>query len=606
MSISNTHQQSLADAGSETRPPMLERGSYIPWAIRFRRHLNQKRENKKCLNKEIDEGPYEFKEFTPSKTEPPRMQKEVDLKEGKSPKRSECKGGKEKKNFLTKHIMWLVDDLDVWNAFPWGEYMWEKFYNRTGNVVSRHTEHHLAQLNNNPNFNAIYNLYGFAWAFKMSNPNVPLIASLEEMSHAWFKNSAEFIKSLDAQDDTFLQDEQCREKSMEQHNGMCGDTEDGTFVHRVVVKICPKMNQMPIDDGDGVLDSQSDDGDGVLDSQTKDVIEEASMLPTMSSNSSQTGNTAISEFFALKKEVLLIKQHKDDEFDELTKIFSKEAKLFFSHNDSLNHIGGVSSEAKASSSSAHRGNEEDMSYLADNMETDGPNAKDLYSNYQHHLHLLIKGLGTKIENPSIDSVLVVPPKVDDSMLRTIKPKDDFDEAEVGSYDDDYMSMFNDEEQPAKSSLNDLELQQEPDIVDIGIRAKVIENQARSWSILSEDPYEETAQQLVEQASRSPKYDEAHIEAYIPEVASAPTPPLTSSFLSSHIRPPYTRATMAQMRATVPSTYHSLLPSETPPFLPIPIPVPSTSRRAEILEANTPPRKRLLLTDPRPGCEVGEC
>ncbi|GJV25573.1 hypothetical protein Tco_1378268 [Tanacetum coccineum] len=194
--------------------------------------------------------------------------------------------GKEKRNFLTKHIMWLVDDLDAWNAFPWGEYMWEKFYNRTVNVVSRHTEHHLALLKKNPNFNATYNLYGFAWAFKMSNPNVPLIASPEEMSHAWFKDSAEFIKGLDAQDGTFLQDDQCREKSMEQHNGMCGDTEDGTFVHRVVGKICPKMNRMSVDDGDDVLDSQ-----------TKDVIEEASMLPTMSSNSPQARNAAVSEFF---------------------------------------------------------------------------------------------------------------------------------------------------------------------------------------------------------------------------------------------------------------------------------------------------------------------
>nr|GEX70959.1 hypothetical protein [Tanacetum cinerariifolium] len=44
---------------------------------------------------------------------------------------------------------------------------------------------------------------------------------------------------------------------------------------------------------------------------------------------------------------------------------------------------------------------------------------------------------------------------------------------------------------------------------------------------------------------------------------------------------------------------------TPPFLPIPLPVPSASRRAEIPEADTPPRKRLLLTAPRPGCEVGE-
>nr|GEV94426.1 hypothetical protein [Tanacetum cinerariifolium] len=282
--------------------------------------------------------------------------------------------------------------------------------------------------------------------------------SLEEMSHAWFKDSAEFIKGLDAQDGTFLQDDQCREKSMKHHNRMCGDTEDG--------------------------------------------------------------NAAVSEFFAefdaLKKEVLLINQRKDDEFDELTKIFSKletsktfvkfkklltndlcienessyynpkksdggvsiEEKPNFSshHNDSLNHIGGVSSEAKhATSSSAHLGNDEDVSHLADNMEIDGPNAKDLYINSQHHLHLLIKGLGTKIENLSIDSVLVVPPKVDYPTLRTIKPKYNFDEAKVGSDDDDYMSMFNDEEQPAKSSLNDLELQQEPDIVDV--KDGILEQQA---------------------------------------------------------------------------------------------------------------------------------
>ncbi|GKA05260.1 hypothetical protein Tco_0684380 [Tanacetum coccineum] len=314
--------------------------------------------------------------------------------------------------------------------------MWEKFYNRTVNVVSRHTEHHLAQLKKNLNFNAIYNLYGFAWAFKiwiletfpnskkwwskkenviprslawsnvtmfeksdyeelfgpMSNPNVPLIESPEEMSHAWFKDSTQFIKGLDAQDGTFLEDDQCREKSMEKHNEMCGDTKDGTFVHMVVGNICPKINRMSVDDGDGVLDSQSDDGDAVLDSQTKDVIEEVSILPTMSSNSPQAGNAAVYEFFAefdaLKKEVLLIKQRKDDEFDELTKIFSKletsetfvkfkklltndlctqnesshcnpkksdggvsieEKPNFSSHyNDSSNYIGGVSSEAKVS------------------------------------------------------------------------------------------------------------------------------------------------------------------------------------------------------------------------------------------------------------------
>ncbi|GKB02830.1 hypothetical protein Tco_0830919 [Tanacetum coccineum] len=50
MSTSNTHQQSLADAGSKTRTPMLERGLY------------------------------EFRVFTPSDTKSPRMQKEEDLR----------------------------------------------------------------------------------------------------------------------------------------------------------------------------------------------------------------------------------------------------------------------------------------------------------------------------------------------------------------------------------------------------------------------------------------------------------------------------------------------------------------------------------------------
>ncbi|GJU14616.1 hypothetical protein Tco_1142582 [Tanacetum coccineum] len=61
--------------------------------------------------------------------------------------------------------------------------------------------------------------------------------------------------------------------------------------------------------------------------------------------------------------------------------------------------------------------------------------------------------------------------------------------------------------------------------------------------------------------------------------------------------------MAQMRAAAPSTYHPLLPSRTPQLLLIPLPAPSTSRGADILEADTPPRKRLLLTAPRLGGEV---
>ncbi|GJU94650.1 hypothetical protein Tco_1319406, partial [Tanacetum coccineum] len=155
--------------------------------------------------------------------------------------------------------------------------------------------------------------------------------------------------------------------------------------------------------------------------------------------------------------------------------------------------------------------------------------------------------------------------------------------------------------------------------DSAVTYTSIHSEARSWSIPSEDPYEEAARQLLEQAPRSLEYIpdpielEDHVPVYIsepkhpedlvPAEDEAPTPPLPPFFLSPRIRPPHTRAAMRQMRVASPSTYHSLLPSGTPPLLPIPL--PSSSCRADISEVDTPPQKRLLLTTPRPGCEIGE-
>ncbi|GKA53061.1 putative reverse transcriptase domain-containing protein [Tanacetum coccineum] len=123
------------------------------------------------------------------------------------------------------------------------------------------------------------------------------------------------------------------------------------------------------------------------------------------------------------------------------------------------------------------------------------------------------------------------------------------------------------------------------------------------SIPSEDPYEEAARQLLEQAPHSLEYIpdpmelEDHVPVYIPEPKhpedlvpaedEAPTPQLPLFFLSPHIRPPHTRAAMRQMRATAPSTYHSLLPSGTLPWLPIPLPAPSTSQSSTTAAARQP-------------------
>ncbi|GKE94833.1 hypothetical protein Tco_1579688 [Tanacetum coccineum] len=150
----------------------------------------------------------------------------------------------------------------------------------------------------------------------------------------------------------------------------------------------------------------------------------------------------------------------------------------------------------------------------------------------------------------------------------------------------------------------------------------VHSEARSWSIPSEDPYEEAARQLLEQAPHPPEYVpdpmelEDHVPVYIqkpehpedlvPAEDEAPTPPLPPFFLSPRSRPLSPRALEVEMRdiAHQPSIIH-YTHQGTPPLLPIPLPAPSTSRRADIPEADTPPRKRLLRTTPRPGCEIGE-
>ncbi|GJU55688.1 putative reverse transcriptase domain-containing protein [Tanacetum coccineum] len=96
--------------------------------------------------------------------------------------------------------------------------------------------------------------------------------------------------------------------------------------------------------------------------------------------------------------------------------------------------------------------------------------------------------------------------------------------------------------------------------DSAVTYTSVHSEARSWSIPSEDPYEEAARQLLEQEPRSPEYVpdsmelEDHVPMYIPEPEhpedlvlvedEAPTPPLPPFFLSPHIRPPRTRAAMA--------------------------------------------------------------
>ncbi|GKF66430.1 hypothetical protein Tco_0192947, partial [Tanacetum coccineum] len=93
-----------------------------------------------------------------------------------------------------------------------------------------------------------------------------------------------------------------------------------------------------------------------------------------------------------------------------------------------------------------------------------------------------------------------------------------------------------------------------------------------------------------------------MEALITEYTAAPTPPLPVASPPLPLPSPLTtsptdagallgyRATGIRMRATAAS----------PPSL-----LPSTSSRTNIPEAEMPPWKRVCLTTPAPGCEIGE-
>lgn len=66
----------------------------------------------------------------------------------------------------------LVDDLDGWNSFPWGEHIWQHLYRQLLNVVSNHRWEHLKGLKNDRKYVPTYTIKGFVWAFKVSPTSI--------------------------------------------------------------------------------------------------------------------------------------------------------------------------------------------------------------------------------------------------------------------------------------------------------------------------------------------------------------------------------------------------------------------------------------------------
>ncbi|GKC08672.1 phospholipase-like, aminotransferase-like mobile domain protein, partial [Tanacetum coccineum] len=97
--------------------------------------------------------------------------------------------------FMGRELVSVVDDaflrmvnyLDAWNSFPWGEHIWRQLYDSIRNVCSKHKLEHLDGLIKNPNHVPSYTLSGLLFAFK-----IWIIESSFE-SHRWWTRVPEII-----------------------------------------------------------------------------------------------------------------------------------------------------------------------------------------------------------------------------------------------------------------------------------------------------------------------------------------------------------------------------------------------------------------------------
>ncbi|PWA91110.1 phospholipase-like protein [Artemisia annua] len=75
--------------------------------------------------------------------------------------------GREEFLNVPPHLQTLAEDFFSWNAYPWGEYMWKYFYQRTVNVVPKHVDMHSKLQKEKSKKQTTYNLNGFVWALKI-------------------------------------------------------------------------------------------------------------------------------------------------------------------------------------------------------------------------------------------------------------------------------------------------------------------------------------------------------------------------------------------------------------------------------------------------------
>lgn len=80
--------------------------------------------------------------------------------------------GKDLGSVIDDMLLRMVEDVDEWNAFPWGEYIWRQLYESIRNVASKNRAGNSATLANTKSKDVpTYCLAGFVCAFKVITCN---------------------------------------------------------------------------------------------------------------------------------------------------------------------------------------------------------------------------------------------------------------------------------------------------------------------------------------------------------------------------------------------------------------------------------------------------
>nr|GEW76538.1 phospholipase-like protein [Tanacetum cinerariifolium] len=93
--------------------------------------------------------------------------------------------GKLMVNEVDDTLMRLVESLEAWNEFPWGEHIWMQLYDGIMNVADNHKSEHLEGLHKSRKYVPTYTLGGFVWSFKELNPIYEHRPTLAEKKCEW-------------------------------------------------------------------------------------------------------------------------------------------------------------------------------------------------------------------------------------------------------------------------------------------------------------------------------------------------------------------------------------------------------------------------------------